>query len=87
MRTRIKICGITHADDARAALAAGADYLGLVLTESPRRVTLDEARAIRAVVPDSGITAAPRTARGVSIRWQGGLFAHHSLATDFTGTT
>lgn len=55
MRTRIKICGITRAEDARAALAAGADYLGLVLTESPRRVTRDEARAIRAAAPDAAL--------------------------------
>ena len=53
MRTRIKICGITNPADALAALEAGADYLGLVLTESPRRVSLDDARRIRAAVPDS----------------------------------
>jgi phosphoribosylanthranilate isomerase len=51
LRTRIKICGITNADDARAALDAGADYIGLVLTESPRRVTAEQARAIRASLP------------------------------------
>lgn len=51
MRTRIKICGITRAEDARTALEAGADYVGMVLTESPRRLTLDQARAIRAALP------------------------------------
>jgi phosphoribosylanthranilate isomerase len=51
MRTRIKICGITNADDAREAVAAGADYLGLILTESPRRVPLEEAERVRAAVP------------------------------------
>jgi phosphoribosylanthranilate isomerase len=51
MRTRIKICGITTPDDARAALDAGADHLGLVLTESPRRVTVEQARAIRDALP------------------------------------
>ena len=55
MRTRIKICGITSPEDARAAIEAGADYLGLVFTESPRRVTLEEARAIREAVPDAAL--------------------------------
>lgn len=55
MRTRIKICGITAPDDARAVSAAGADYLGLVLTESPRRVTPEDARAIRTAVPDAAL--------------------------------
>jgi phosphoribosylanthranilate isomerase len=51
MRTRIKICGITNADDARAVLAAGADYLGLVLTESPRCISIEDARRLRAALP------------------------------------
>ena len=53
MRTRIKICGITNPAEAIAALEAGADCLGLVLTESPRRVSLDDARRIRAALPES----------------------------------
>jgi len=51
VRTRIKVCGITNADDARAALDAGADFIGLILTESPRRVTSEQARAIRESLP------------------------------------
>ena len=47
MRTRIKICGITRPEDALLALEAGADYVGLVLTESPRRVDRERALAIR----------------------------------------
>ena len=50
MRTRIKICGITRADDALHALEAGADYLGLILTESPRRVDRERALGIRSAV-------------------------------------
>lgn len=34
----VKICGITTLTDARAAVAAGADILGFVLAESPRKV-------------------------------------------------
>jgi phosphoribosylanthranilate isomerase len=55
MRTRIKICGVTTPEDARGVLEAGADSIGLVFTESPRRVTRDEARAIRDAVPDADL--------------------------------
>ncbi len=51
MRTRIKVCGITSAEDARTALDLGADFVGLILTESPRRLTLEQARAIRESLP------------------------------------
>ena len=52
MRTRIKICGITRAEDARTAVELGADAIGLVFyPPSPRHVGLDEARAIIAAVP------------------------------------
>lgn len=43
----VKICGITSALDACAAIRAGADMLGLVFyPPSPRYVSLDQARAI-----------------------------------------
>jgi len=44
---RIKICGITHPDDARAAVDAGADLIGLnFVPGSPRRLDLRTAEAI-----------------------------------------
>lgn len=48
----VKICGITCPDDAIAAVAAGADAIGLnFVPDSRRRIDLETARAIRAVVP------------------------------------
>jgi len=47
MRTRVKICGITRSDDARFAVDAGADAIGLVFYEkSPRFVTNAQAAEI-----------------------------------------
>ena len=39
----MKICGVTTPDGARAAVDAGADAIGLVLAESPRRVSVEQA--------------------------------------------
>jgi phosphoribosylanthranilate isomerase len=51
-RTRVKICGITRADDARAAADAGADAIGLVFWPgTPRVVTHAQARSIVAALP------------------------------------
>jgi len=50
---RLKICGLTSLVDAGLADEAGADYLGFVLhPESPRRVTLDQYRAMASRLPD-----------------------------------
>ncbi len=50
--TWIKICGITNADDAHAAVDAGANALGFVFYEkSPRRVTVETVKSIVADLP------------------------------------
>jgi phosphoribosylanthranilate isomerase len=48
---RIKICGITNLEDARAAVDLGADALGFVFAESPRRISPEEARNITNQLP------------------------------------
>lgn len=51
MSLRIKICGIVHPDDARAAVDAGADLIGLnFVPGSPRCLALDVAEQISAAV-------------------------------------
>jgi phosphoribosylanthranilate isomerase len=47
----VKICGITRLQDAVAAARFGADALGFVFVESPRRVTPEQVRAITRELP------------------------------------
>jgi phosphoribosylanthranilate isomerase len=51
-RTRIKVCGLTRAEDAACAARLGADAIGVVFcSRSPRAVTLDQARAVIDALP------------------------------------
>src|SRR5215468_471356 len=49
---RVKICGITNAADARAAIRAGANLLGFnFYDKSPRHITEEEAVEVRSRLP------------------------------------
>jgi phosphoribosylanthranilate isomerase len=48
MTVRVKICGVTRADDAVASIEAGADLIGLnFFAPSPRYVSIERARIVR----------------------------------------
>lgn len=52
MSVLVKICGITSAADAVSSAEAGADAVGLMFYEdSPRHVTLEQAKIISAALP------------------------------------
>lgn len=85
----VKVCGITVPGDALAVAGAGADAVGLIFAESPRRVTVEAATAVVAALPRSvravGVfRAAPatevlRTVRAVGL---GGVQLHEPGSPD-----
>ena len=42
----VKVCGVVRPDDALVSVRAGANLIGVIFAESPRRVSEDEARAV-----------------------------------------
>ena len=52
MTTRVKICGLTRVEDVAAAVASGADAIGLVFYDpSPRAVSIEKAKELAAAIP------------------------------------
>ena len=49
--TKVKICGVSTASAVETACQAGADYIGFVFAESRRRVSLEQAQKLAALVP------------------------------------
>ncbi len=47
------MCGITSLEDGRVATGSGADAVGLVFAESPRKINVEAAREIAAALPES----------------------------------
>ena len=57
-RTVVKVCGLTHRDDAAWALSCGADWLGFIVnSESPRYIEPEAAAAIAEAV-EGGVSVA-----------------------------
>ncbi len=51
MRTRIKFCGCTSVHDMMLAVQTGADAVGMIFTESARRIDEAAARGIARELP------------------------------------
>jgi phosphoribosylanthranilate isomerase len=52
MSVKVKICGLTNAPDAQAAVAAGADLVGFIFADaSPRKLTVPDAAEIAQHIP------------------------------------
>ncbi len=48
---KLKICGVTTLKDARICTDEGADYIGFILTESPRQISAKRAMSIASKLP------------------------------------
>lgn len=51
----VKFCGMTREDDVRQAVRLGAAFVGAILTDSPRRISADQARTLFAALDGSPV--------------------------------
>ncbi|HRU44672.1 MAG TPA: bifunctional indole-3-glycerol phosphate synthase/phosphoribosylanthranilate isomerase, partial [Spirochaetota bacterium] len=51
----VKICGITNLKDAEFAVEKGADIIGFVFADSPRRISIENAKAIAEAIGDRAL--------------------------------
>jgi phosphoribosylanthranilate isomerase len=69
----VKICGLSEPEHVAAAVEAGADAIGFVMTRSPRRVTPERAAELAALVPEHVLTVGvfrgedPETVRAAAL--------------------
>jgi phosphoribosylanthranilate isomerase len=80
MDVKVKVCGLTNAADARAAMTAGADLLGFILVpQSPRHVTPEQVRDILATAepPAPGRRVKAEQSRVLTV----GVFVNESPET------
>ena len=87
MAVRVKICGLTRAEDAAFAATAGASYLGVVLAGGPRQVSPAGAADVVAAsrgVPVLGVFGSQSAADIAAIAREVGLAGAqlHGLYTD-----
>jgi phosphoribosylanthranilate isomerase len=47
----VKVDGVTRVEDVHAAVEAGVSAIGMIFAPSPRRVSVDEGRELRAAIP------------------------------------
>lgn len=73
----VKVCGLSTAESVRAAVDAGADAVGFVLTPSPRQVSPDRARELLSGVPAGlpavGVFRHEEAADAVAVAREAGL--------------
>lgn len=67
---QVKICGTTSVDNARLALSAGANFIGVIVAHpsSPRNVNLEVARAIRDLSPEKTVLLCVNQSEAEAVR-------------------
>jgi len=74
--TKVKFCGLRRPEDAAHAASLGASYAGVILTESPRRVTPHQARELfdaAATLHRVGVFGREGVGRILKIAFEAGL--------------